>query len=210
MFHNFAACNYDQLLNFVGASTGNNSSNRLTISIIAGAVGGAALFFIVLLCIVILYVRQSHKRSHDDDYKKAPEMNSSINININPSYNITEVSKQAGKSYDDEYDYVINERYDGNKQETMTMEPNPSYGRVRGCNSDGYDTTTVPHPNASSRNTSTTRIPEDEYYVDYHSYGGTTTDGGVTKVNYNPSYDVSCDGVEMENNPCYIQLNKHS
>ena len=190
------------MLNFIGTSTGNNSRSGSTIPIIAGAVGGAAVFFIIILCFVILYIRRSHKkRSHDDD-KKMPELNSDINMNANPSYDITELSRQRRKSYEDQYDYVINEKYNGYKQETMRTEHNPSYGRVQGCNNDVYDTTTVQHPNAPSgiNSKSSTRIPEEEHYVDTNHYPTTTTDI-ATKNN---PYDLAYDGIELEDNPCYI------
>ena len=190
------------MLNFIGTSTGSDSRSELTNPIIAGTVGGAALFFIILFCVVILYVRQSHKKRSHDDNRKMPELNSDINMSTNPSYDATE---QHRESYEDQYDNVINEKYDGSKQETMRMEHNPSYGRVQGCNDDAYDSTTVQYLNTHSdiNLKSSTKIPaEDEHYVDTNYYA-TTTDMS-TKSNANPSYDPAYDGIKLEDNPCYI------
>ena len=134
-----------------------------------------------------LYARQSYKkRIHVNAVNKmVTESNSDVIMDSNPSYcNGELLSTQNRNSHEHQYDYIIDEPglfKDDDTQGAVRMEHNPSYGRVQGCNTGAaHDTTTVtmqyPNPSYNTNLKSTTRISENEYYVEpnrYHSYNDT-------------------------------------
>ena len=115
-------------------------SNESTISL--GLVGGMVFLFIclILLCIVIMYmyIRYSNnkKRTHavDKDVAAKSNLDVAMNVNINPSYNITEQNQEH------QYDYVqgvFHKKYSLQEKtlDIVKMESDPAYGGNQCLNS---------------------------------------------------------------------------
>ena len=180
--------------------------------------------------ILILFVKQSHKkRSHSFDNKMVTELNSDVKMSDNPSYStVTQNRKQ-----EDQYDYVLHNKFSlqDNTQDTIKMDSNPSYGRVQGCNTVGYDAT---EPDITIQTNPSYAIKEtkkeDQHgYVEttLHStlaagylkvigskeeesvYDVATDDIDNVKISPNPSYDSVSRGGKLEDNPSYNKI-KHT
>ena len=161
------------------------------------------------------------------------ELNSDIKMNNNPSYSIT---KQSTKQ-EDQYDYVLHNKFflQNDPQDTIKMDPNPSYGRVHGCNAyvvtePEYDVAIQPNPSYSSISKEPTRMSENvetnshsTRNADYFEIIGSTTktreltcnlttgNKNVVTINPNPCYDSVSGSVKLEDNPSYnkIVLDQH-
>ena len=112
-------------------------------------------------------------------------------------------------------------------QDTVKMEPNPSYGRVLGCNAYvvtelEYDVAIQPNPSYSSVSKEPTRMSENvetnshsTQNADYFEIIGSTTKtreltcnlttGNKDDVttNHNPCYNSVSGSVKLEDNPSY-------
>ena len=155
------------------------------------------------------------------------ELNSDIKMNNNPSYSIT---KQSTKQ-EDQYDYVLHNKsiLQSDPQDTIKMDPNPSYGRVHSCNAyvvtdhaPEYDVAIHSNPSYSSMSKEPTKMSENvetnshsTQNADYFEIIGSTTktreltcnltmgNKDDVTINYNPCYDSVSGSVKLEDNPSY-------
>ena len=131
------------------------------------------------------------------------------------------------------YDYALHGNVSGPQATTIKMDSNPSYGRVQGCNAcdltePEYDAAIQSNPSYSFNSKETTKMSEDQGYVetdlqstqraDYLEITGSTnnkeesvydndTDNtGNVHLNPNPSYNSVSGGVKLENNPSYNKI----
>ena len=131
---------------------------------------------------------------------------SDIKMDSNPSYNITEVSKQ-----NHQYDYVQKETF----LTDVKMDSNPSYGRIQDSGTVSDDTaalkydntnelhcdvTVQPNPSYSSNLKSTTMVSEDDGYVETDQHG---VEGADYLELSEPTAIVTTDNVKITSNPSY-------
>ena len=94
---------------------------------------GILLAIVFVLCIVVCYMKWSHSK------RKVTKSGSDIDMTSNPSYDINkEIKKQDYQMYD----YATPEKsvyLQDNKQDTIKLEANPSYGRIQECEVSFYD-----------------------------------------------------------------------
>ena len=98
------------------------------------------LVIIFVLCIVVCSMRWSHSK------RKVTKSGSDINMTADPSYDINKENiKQEYQSYDN----VIPDKFvhlQDNKQDTIKLDTNPSYGRIRECETSFYDSVNAARP----------------------------------------------------------------
>ena len=159
------------------------------------------------------------------------ELNSDIKMNTNPSYSITKQSTYQ----EDQYDYVLHNKYmlQDEPQDTIKMNPNPSYVRVQAyaVTESEHDVAIQPNPSYSSMSKETTKMSEDENQhcsvqttsystrnVDYYEIiesptktreltcNLTTDNMDNVTINPNPCYDSVSGSVKLEDNPSYNKI----
>ena len=139
-----------------------------------------------------------------DNKMATAESSSDIKMDSNPSYNITEVSKQNRQ-----YDYVQKDAF----LSDVKMDSNPSYGRIQhsstvsddvaalkydDTNELHYDVTIQPNPSYSSNLKSTIKVSEDDGYVETDRHDAEGADHLIE-----PTANVTTDNVKITSNPSY-------
>ena len=162
-------------------------------------------------------VRHFHKKTSLSFNNEAViELNSDVEMNNNPSYNIVAQNKKQ----EDKYDYVLHSKISPQDitRDTINMESNPSYGRAQGCNTLEYDATAQTISTDNSLLKETTMMSEDDdqngfvetnlFSVQGADYleivASATEEGGQL-------YDVATDdisNVEFTPNPSYDTVSK--
>ena len=225
---------------FTAHSNGDDTSELDAGTVIGGSLGVAILSVIIFMfCVAVSYIRWScKKKTYLISNKEKAELGSDISMTSNPSY---EFSKQNKKQEYQMYDYATRTEvpqcsFQDNKQDTIKLDANPSYGEIQERETLFYDyvnprcdITIQPNPSYSSNSKISRKIAEDhggyvktdeyqshsvEEETDYLKLIGPTskedkggTDGiDKVKINPNPSYESVSEGVIMEDNPSYNKI----
>ena len=213
---------------YIFTANSNGNSNDLG-PIIGGAVSVTVLLIIIfVLCIVVCSVRQwLHSK------RKITKSGSDINMTSNPSYDIKKGNK---KQEYQTYDYVTPDElvhFPNNKQDTVKLDTNLSYGRIQEHETSFYDSVTRPehdvaiqlNPSYTNNLTKTSDNVSDEYVKSDQDYShsaretevayleligaeglAVAADSANVTINPNPSYESISGGVKLEDNPSYNKL----
>jgi len=162
------------------------------------------------------------KRIYHFDNNEVIKLDSKIIMSSNPSYDIAR--KQECQNYDYAmHDKLFQDSYYADKQDTVELDTNPSYGKVQDSDIlvyDSYNTTqpecgvdTQPNPSYSSNLKPSRKITNDQYdYVktdQCHSNDAEETDYlkiiEPTTKEEEAAYDTATDddNVKINPNPCY-------
>ena len=142
------------------------------------------------------------------------EMSSDIMMNTNPSYSI---AKQNTKQ-EDQYDYVLHDNVplqDDPQGTIIRMDSNPSYGKVRSCNTfdvtePEHDAAIQPNPAYSCFSKETTKMSEDQDQDGYVETNSQSTQiagnylkliGSTTKEEESIYDNRNDDAEKVETNP---------
>ena len=203
--------------------------------VIGGSLGVAILSVITFVfCIVVYYIKCSHKKKvYFISNKEKVELGSDINMTSNPSYDINRKNKKECHYNNNTTPTEVPQcLFEGNKQDTIKLEVNPSYGEIQEHETLFYDYVNPPlsscdiavqlNPSYISNSKLSGKIPEnqDDYVktndshthsADYLKLIGLTPKeekpNGTDDVvfNPNPSYESVSEGVVIEDNPSYVQ-----